>query len=86
MHDADDRSATDQCLNFLDRVSLCSPDCPGTPSIDEAGLELRDLPASASQVLGLKSCAATTHLPMPLDGIHNMQISVNYQQPGTGTY
>jgi hypothetical protein len=39
-----------------DRVSLCSPGCPGTHSVDQAGLELRDLPASASRVLGLKVC------------------------------
>jgi hypothetical protein len=38
---------------FRDRVSLCSPGCPGTHSVDQAGLELRNLPASASQVLGL---------------------------------
>ncbi|GAB1297317.1 Transcription factor E2F6 [Apodemus speciosus] len=35
-------------------VSLCSPGCPGTHSVDQAGLELRNPPASASQVLGLK--------------------------------
>jgi hypothetical protein len=46
------------CL-FRDRVSLCSPGCPGTHSIDQAGLELRNPPASASQVLGLKACATT---------------------------
>jgi hypothetical protein len=40
---------------FRDRVSLCSPGCPGTHSVDKAGLELRNLPASASQVLGLKA-------------------------------
>jgi hypothetical protein len=40
-----------------DRVSLCSPACPGTHSVDQAGLELRNLPASASLVLGLKVCA-----------------------------
>ena len=33
-----------------DRVSLCSPGCPGTHSVDQAGLELRYLPASASRV------------------------------------
>jgi hypothetical protein len=33
---------------FRDRVSLC---------VDQAGLELRNPPASASQVLGLKVCA-----------------------------
>jgi hypothetical protein len=38
---------------FRDRVSLCSSGCPGTYSVDQAGLELRNPPASASQVLGL---------------------------------
>jgi hypothetical protein len=42
---------------FKDRVSLCSPGCPGTHSIDQAGFELRNSPACASQVLGLKTCA-----------------------------
>jgi hypothetical protein len=46
-------------LFFRDRVSLCSPGCPGTHFVDQAGLELRKLPASASQVLGLKACATT---------------------------
>jgi hypothetical protein len=46
-------------LFFRDRVSVYSPGCPGTHSIDQAGLELRNLPASASQVLGLKACATT---------------------------
>jgi hypothetical protein len=39
--------------------SLYSPGCPGTHSVDQAGLELRNPPASASQVLGLKACATT---------------------------
>ena len=30
-----------------DRVSLCGPCCPGTCSVDQAGLEFRDSPASA---------------------------------------
>jgi hypothetical protein len=42
-----------------DRVSLCSPGCPGTHFVDQAGLELRNLPASASQMLGLKVGATT---------------------------
>jgi hypothetical protein len=42
---------------FQDRVSLCSPGCPGTHSVDQAGLKLRNLPASASWMLGLKACA-----------------------------
>jgi hypothetical protein len=44
---------------FPDRVSLCSPGCPGTYFVDQAGLELRNPPASASRVLGLKACATT---------------------------
>jgi hypothetical protein len=44
---------------FRDRVSLFSPGCPGTHSVDQAGLELRNLPASASWVLGLKACTTT---------------------------
>jgi hypothetical protein len=38
---------------------LCSPGCPGPHFVDQAGLELRNPPASASQVLGLKACATT---------------------------
>jgi hypothetical protein len=49
------------CFDFFqDKISLCSPGCPGTNSVDHAGLEFRNLPASASQVLGLKACATTT--------------------------
>jgi hypothetical protein len=44
---------------FRDRVYLYSPGCPGTHSVDQAGLELRKLPASTSQVLGLKACTTT---------------------------
>jgi hypothetical protein len=47
-------------------VSLCSPGCPGTHSVDQAGLELRDPPASASLVLGLKACATTPSLVLNL--------------------
>jgi hypothetical protein len=45
---------------FQDRVSLYSPGCPRTHSVDQAGLELRNPPVSASQVLGLKHA-----LPLP---------------------
>jgi hypothetical protein len=47
------------CLFFRDRVSLYSPGCPGTHSVDQAGLELRNPPASASRVVGLKVCTTT---------------------------
>jgi hypothetical protein len=46
-------------LGFGDRVSLYGHGCPGTHFVDQAGLELRNPPASASQVLGLKACATT---------------------------
>ncbi|GAB1301827.1 Metallophosphoesterase 1 [Apodemus speciosus] len=46
-------------VGFHYQVSLCSPGCPGTQSVDQAGLKLRNPPASASQVLGLKACATT---------------------------
>jgi hypothetical protein len=60
-------------LVFPDRVSLCSPDCPGTHSVDQAGLKLRNLPASASQVLGLKVCATT-----PGDACVFLRNNLNY--------
>ena len=44
---------------FSRQVSLCSPGCPGTHSVDQAGLKLRNPPASVSRVLGLKVCATT---------------------------
>jgi hypothetical protein len=37
---------------YLDRVFLYSPGCPGIHYVDQAGLELRYIPASASWVLG----------------------------------
>ena len=45
---------------FQDRISLCIPGCPGTHSVNQADLELRNSPAS--QVLGLKACATTAQL------------------------
>ena len=37
---------------FQDRVSLCRSGCPGTHCVYQTGLELRNLPAFAFQVLG----------------------------------
>jgi hypothetical protein len=50
-------------FGFFETGSLYSPGCPGTYSVDQAGLDLRNPPASASQVLGLKIC--TPPLPGP---------------------
>ena len=47
---------------FFLRRFLCSPGCPGAHSVDQAGLDLRDPPASAFQVLGLKVFASTAWL------------------------
>jgi hypothetical protein len=47
------------CFVFRERVSLYSPGCPGTHFVDQAGLEFRNSPASASRVLGLKACTTT---------------------------
>jgi hypothetical protein len=48
-------------LVFRDKVSLNGHGCPGTHSVDQAGLELRNpfASASASQLLGLKACTTT---------------------------
>ena len=50
-------------LVFQDRVSLCSSGCPGTHSVEQADLEVRNPPASASGVLGLKAWATMLGLP-----------------------
>jgi hypothetical protein len=56
-------------LVFRDRVSLFSPGCPGTHFVDQAGLELRNPPASASQVLGLKAGTTTAWLTHDLQSM-----------------
>jgi hypothetical protein len=50
------------CFVFLRQVSLYSPGCAGTHFVNQAGLELRNPPASASRVPGLKACATTAQL------------------------
>ena len=47
------------CFSIQDRVSLCCFGCPGTHFVDQAGLKLRNPPASASRVLELKACDNT---------------------------
>jgi hypothetical protein len=53
-----------------------TPGCPGTHSVDQAGLELRNPPASASRVLGLKACATTPGLFSVLD-IESISLSLS---------
>jgi hypothetical protein len=72
-------------LVFRDRVSLCSPGCPGTHFVDQAGLELRNPPASASQVLGLKACATMPSEIRYLDSKDQAcpkELNAPYQQEG----
>jgi hypothetical protein len=38
----------------LSQVLLCSSGCPGTHSVNQTGLELRNSPVSPPQVLGFK--------------------------------
>jgi hypothetical protein len=56
------------CL-FQNKVSLCSSGCPGTHSVDQAGLELRNPPASSAQVLGLKACTTTAWHTCPSESL-----------------
>jgi hypothetical protein len=56
---------------FRDRVSLYSSGCPGAHFVDQAGHELRNLPASASRVLGLKACATTPGLSAEVFMVYN---------------
>jgi hypothetical protein len=53
-------------FGFRERVSLCSPGCPGTHFVDQAGLELRNPPTSASQSAGIKGVHHHAHLFLPL--------------------
>jgi hypothetical protein len=61
---------------FRDRVSLYCPGCPGTHFVDEAGLELRNPPASASQVLGLKACATSAQPKFLNTALHGPKQSI----------
>jgi hypothetical protein len=73
-------------LVFWGRVSLCSPGCPGTHSVEQAGLELRDPPVSASHMLGLKVCAPTAwqylvlkcHVYCSIPSLNTMSLSKRY--------
>jgi hypothetical protein len=72
------------CFVFRDRVSLYSPGCPGTHSVDQAGLELRNPPASASRVLGLKACTTmpgSTWFYLNNRKVDSKAFSMCYQTP-----
>jgi hypothetical protein len=50
---------------FGHRVSLCSPDCPGSHTIDQASLKLRDSPCLCLQSAGIK-------------GVHHLHQAASY--------
>ena len=51
-------------VGFLETRFIClAIGCPGTHSVDQAGLRLKDLPASVSRALGLKACATRSCSP-----------------------
>ena len=51
--------------------SYSLPNYPGTHSVDQAGLKLRNPPASASHVLGIKAC--TTMPSITSDYLFSLQ-------------
>jgi hypothetical protein len=59
---------------FFERVSLCSPGCPRTHSVDQAGLKLRNPPTSASQVLGLKAGATSAGSDVKIIKMNNAHL------------
>jgi hypothetical protein len=67
------------CLVFRDRVSLYSPGCPGAHFVYQAGLKLRNPPASASQVLELKACTTTTRLEVLIVFVFPASIRIKRQ-------
>jgi len=48
-------------LSVLKQSFPIYPGCPGTYSVDQDGLKFRDLPPSASRVLGLRESATTAY-------------------------
>lgn len=54
---AKDKAWTYLSIYLLNWISLCTPGCLGTLYVRHACLELRDIPDSAFQILGVKTCA-----------------------------
>lgn len=74
-------------MYFWDRVLLCNPGCPESCYRDLAGFKLTEtyIPASASQVLGLKARASTTgwYFIFIHEGLMCPRLSSSYLRPWT---
>ena len=68
-------------LVFGERVSLCSFGCPGTHFVNQVGLKLKNPPASASQVLGLKA-NLNTHRDPPASASRMLGLKVDLTTVG----
>jgi hypothetical protein len=68
------KTLTDFVFVYGEKVSPRSPRCPGTHSVDTAILKLRDPPAPASQVLGLK-----LYITIPDDSNNFLLLSKHHQ-------
>jgi hypothetical protein len=53
------------CFCLVTGFSLSNYGPPGTHSVDQGGIELRNLPASASRMLGRKVCATIQGFIIP---------------------
>jgi hypothetical protein len=74
-------------FSFWDRVSLYSPGCPGTHFVNQAGLELRNPPASASPALGLKACTTMSGpRPVSYPYVYFWERVSFWSSPGAGTH
>jgi hypothetical protein len=61
---------------FIETGFLCvALAVPRTHSVDQAGLELRNPPASASQVLGLQACINTARPPLAFLRLFGVYVS-----------
>ncbi|GAB1297421.1 Striatin-3 [Apodemus speciosus] len=70
----------DRHIKFFDNktvVSLCSPGSPGTHSVDQTGLELRNPPASASQSAGIKGVEMIHSMVAHLDAVTSLAVDPN---------
>jgi hypothetical protein len=71
-------------LVFRGRISLYSPGCPGTHFVDQAGLELRNPPASAFPVLGLKACSTMSAQSSFRGQIETSKFALPYEETFPG--